>query len=264
MGKDYWKRMLLRGGENYSQNLELIKSILKENRGYVIEAPIDEYIILLFSGGMDSTILIDIIIRTWNCKVILLYFKRNSRNQKWEEKAVDFFFNFYKERYPLNLIELIKLDIEVPLRINKEFLDRSRQKIMGLPLRNSVMWNNTFAQTVYLSGKYDCTIRTVIVGSVKEDGTSPESGILAIMSQTLHTCIALGLWFYQLLAPFIDNSLKKVWSKKDLFAYARNNRIPVEKTRSCFCGDKDPCSECLACQNREKALSEFNKTFKSR
>ncbi len=73
MSEKYWRRMLAQGGKLYWANVKAIRNILIENRGYVVEIPEDEYVILLCSGGMDSVILIDLIIRKWNCNVILIY-----------------------------------------------------------------------------------------------------------------------------------------------------------------------------------------------
>ncbi|MHA1478640.1 MAG: hypothetical protein ACTSPU_10615, partial [Promethearchaeota archaeon] len=100
MNEEYWQRLLAQNSKLYGQNVNSIEAILVENRGYLRDIPQDEHVILIFSGGMDSTILIDVIIRKWNCKVILLYYKRKSKNQKWEEKAIDFFFDFYQKRFP--------------------------------------------------------------------------------------------------------------------------------------------------------------------
>ncbi len=262
MTEDYWRKLLTQNGKLYWENVKKIKELLVFNRGYVNEAPKDEYILLLCSGGMDSTILIDMAIKQWNCKVILVYFLRNAKNQKWEEKAIDFFNDFYKKRYPQNIVEYIKVNLEIPLRLNKEHLDRMRQKILGLPLRNTVMWGNAFAQAVYLSGKYKTTIRTVLVGSVEEDLTSPESGLLSVLSQMLHTCVATGLWYYQLMAPFIDESFGHIIRKVDLIQYAKNHQIPIDKSRSCFEADEQPCNKCLACKNRNNAYKIFTEMEK--
>ena len=258
MSEEYWRRLLEQNGKMYRQNVNSIKSILNENRGFAAEIPTNEHVLLLFSGGMDSTILVDLIVRKWNCKIIFLYFRRNARNQIFEEESVDFFFDFYKKRFPDNVLELQKLEIEIPSRVNKEYLDRDRQNIMGLPLRNSTMWDNSFAQAVFLSGKHKTTIRTIVVGSVKEDETSPESGILSILAYNLHICISMGVWYYQLLAPFIDGTMEQKFSKIDLLQYAKQFQIPIEKTRSCFGDNKKPCDSCLACQNRNNAYKEFN------
>jgi 7-cyano-7-deazaguanine synthase in queuosine biosynthesis len=257
--ENYWHDQLLHHGERYWENCAGIKQILLHNRGYVIEPPQNETVILLFSGGMDSTLLIDVLIRRWNCKVILLYFRRDAKNQHWEESSIDFFWNFFKTRWKDNLLELIKIDLQIPLRLNKNFLDRSRQKYFGLPLRNAVMWDNAFAQAVYLSGKYQTTIRSIIVGSVGEDETSPESGILAILGHTLSVCISLGLWYYQLVAPYLDGSLEKKYSKIDLIQYAKKYDIPLENTRSCFESTENPCGICLACKNRLNAYEDYKK-----
>jgi 7-cyano-7-deazaguanine synthase in queuosine biosynthesis len=253
----YWRDMLNRNGKNYLQNIYAIEEILTTNRGYVRDIPRDEIVIVLLSGGVDSVALIDILIGEWNCRVIPIYFQRNAKNQHWEELAFDYFYSFYLKKYPNNMLESLKLPIEIPTRINKQFLDRNRQKILGLPLRNSIMWNNAFTQAVYLSGKYKDTIRTVVVGSVLEDDASPESGLLGILSSTLNTCVCTGVWYYQILAPFLDGCLGKKWNKLDLLEYAHTNDIPIGKSRSCFGSEKEACGTCLACENRDKAIAKM-------
>jgi 7-cyano-7-deazaguanine synthase in queuosine biosynthesis len=250
----YWKRQYELNGAKYEQNVNTIAAALMDNRGYIFEDPVGETVIVMCSGGMDSITLVDVAIRRWKCNVIMLYFRRDAKNQKWEEQAVDFFYEFYKERHPENMLELVKLDIQIPSRVNKEHFDRVRQKIMGLPLRNATMWCNAFAQAVYLSGKYKTTIRTILVGSVMEDGDNPESGILSILAQTLLACIGMGLWYYQIRAPFIEG---KGWNKEDLIKHCRIHGIPIKKSRSCFGYDEEPCHECTACVNRDRAFEKF-------
>lgn len=255
MDEEYWRRMLELNGKSYQRNRELLKDFLIKNRGYLFEKPIDEIVIVLFSGGMDSATLINLIIKTWNVKVILLFFRRDAKNEKWEERAVDYFYEFYKGRYPEHVLELLKLDVQIPSRINKEYLDRSRQKVLGLPMRNATMWDNAITQAVYLSGKYKTTIRTILVGSVNDDLDSPESGPLSPLSQTVHACVCTGIWSWQIHPPLVDDSLRKGgFSKRDLIIYARKSNIPIEKTRSCFENTEEPCGECLACENRLSAF----------
>ncbi|NVM01557.1 MAG: 7-cyano-7-deazaguanine synthase [Candidatus Helarchaeota archaeon] len=260
MDEEYWRKMLNLYGKSYNKNMELLQDFLKLNRGYIFEKPIDEMVIVLCSGGMDSTILIDLVIKNWNSKVIIIYFKRDAKNEKWEERAVDFFYEFYKKRYPKNIVDLLKLRVQIPLRINKEYLDRTRQKILGLPMRNSTMWNNAIAQAVYLSGKYNTTIRTILIGSVKDDRDNPESGPLSLLSQTINTCICTAIWNWQIYSPLLDDSFKKGgFSKLDLIKYAQENDIRIEKTRSCFEKTEIPCRKCLACENRLIAFNEYRK-----
>ncbi|MHA1784400.1 MAG: 7-cyano-7-deazaguanine synthase [Candidatus Helarchaeota archaeon] len=259
--ENYWKRLLNYYGKTYNSNIQDIKHILIKNRGYVYEPPNGETVIILFSGGMDSTVLIDLVVKNWKCKIILLHFLRDAKNQQWENQAVDYFYNYYKNKFPKYLLELIKLKVQIPSRVNKEYMNKVRQKILGLPMRNSTMWNNAIAQAVYLSSKYHTTIRTILAGSVKDDLDSPESGPLALLSQTLHSCLCTATWNLQIWAPLTDDSFKNSgFSKLDLIKHAKNENIPIEKTRSCFGNQEEPCGECLACLNRDKAFQEFRKS----
>lgn len=269
MAENPWKRLLHRGGQYYWENVAALKALLARNRGYAWEPPRGEHVILLCSGGMDSTVLVDWVIRHWDCRVILLYFRRHSKNQRWEEEAVDFFHAFYRDRYPAHVVELVKLDVEVPSRLNKEYMDRERQAVFMLPMRNATLWTNAFTQAVYLSGKYDTTIRTVLVGSICEDLTTPESGVLALLAGTVLACVGMGLWFYQLLAPYYGgyptrDTAESAMDKVALLQYAREHAIPVERSRSCFGATEDPCNECLACINRNKAYARFQARDASR
>lgn len=259
MNEDYWFKKLDYNAEGYNARVVQIKQIIVGKRGYFFEKPIGETVIILFSGGMDSVTLVDLVIRYWKCNVILLYFRRDARNDAWEEKSVDFFHEFYKKRYPDNIIELVKLEIQIPSRVNKEYLDKTRKKIMGLPMRNATMWANAATQAVYLGGKYSETIRTIIVGSVPEDTTSPESGYLSVVSQALHACTCLGDWTFQFNAPLVDGSFKKGgYTKRELVKHCKENGIPLEKSRSCFSASETPCGKCLACENRINAFKEMD------
>ncbi|MHA1684014.1 MAG: 7-cyano-7-deazaguanine synthase [Promethearchaeota archaeon] len=261
MDEVYWQKMLNLNGLAYRKRAEAIRAILRETRGYTFEIPRGEIVLILYSGGMDSTPLIDLVIKSWGCRVILLYFRRDSRNQRWEEEAVDYFNGFYSKRYPGSILELVKLDIQIPSRVNKEYLEKSRKEIMGLPMRNATMWANATTQAVYLSGKYGETIRTILVGSVPDDHDNPESGYLSVLSQSLHTCICLGLWMYQFGAPLAGDSLKPGgYTKQELVAYSKENEIPIKKSRSCFSDSKIPCGTCLACKNRLHAFAEYEYT----
>ncbi|MFW9995501.1 MAG: 7-cyano-7-deazaguanine synthase [Candidatus Odinarchaeota archaeon] len=251
----YWQKILDYNGKYYQRNMNQLKEFLVLNRGYVFEPPRGETVIIMFSGGMDSTSLIDLVVKHWDCRVILLHFKRNSRNQQWEEIAVDYFSEFYGEKYPENILELIKLEVEIPLRVNKQYLDQNRKKILGLPMRNATMWNHAITQAVYLSGKYQTTIRTILAGSVIDDLDNPESGPLSLLSQTISACICTAVWNWQIHSPMVDDSFQFGGiSKADLVKYALDNSIPLERTRSCFDKTEEPCGECLACANRMKAF----------
>ena len=48
----------------------------------------------------------------------------------------------------------------------------------------------------------------------------------------------------KLAAPFIG------WSKKQVFAFCKSQRVPIDLTYSCEKGTREPCGECLSCKDR--------------
>lgn len=110
-GKDFYKTAFDYHCEKTEDNIRDISDILLKQRGYVYQEPKGETVILLFSGGMDSTTLIDMVIQKWGVKVIPLFFIRDAKNEKEEEKSVDYFYKYFKEKYPNNVLELVKLKI---------------------------------------------------------------------------------------------------------------------------------------------------------
>lgn len=253
--EETWIKQLKANGAVYRERVDEIKQVLIKARGYVFEKPIDEHVIILLSGGLDSTALVDLVASQWKAKIILVYFRREARNQVYEEAAVDFFHRFYKERYSELVVELLKIDAPVPAKVNRQFMDKTRQHVMGLPMRNATMWAMAVTQSVYLSEKYKTAVRTILTGSVNEDSDSPESGYLSVLSMSLHACICLGVWNVQVNAPLMDNSLRPGgYFKRDLVRHCKSHAIPIERTRSCFEASAEPCGKCLACKNREAAF----------
>ena len=64
---------------NYSSNVIRIENILKRERGYASRPPINEEAVVLMSGGLDSTVMVNKIIEDWNVKVFPLFVRRGSK-----------------------------------------------------------------------------------------------------------------------------------------------------------------------------------------
>jgi 7-cyano-7-deazaguanine synthase len=248
--------------KNYKMNTSLLEDVLLQERGYVTRIPRGEDVVVLYSGGLDSTVMIDMLIKEWDVKVHPLYVKRGARAEKQEEKAVDYYYDYYKQKYPSNIGELAKINYQVPPEEFKKDFPPELAKTQGHPLRNSTLQNLAVMYCVSIDGKYNKQgksrkVRTIISGSIGEDGTEPELGLLSLRSQTLNTCIQMGDWEWQIVSPFTDTIIRdKPLYKKDLIKYAAANNIPLEYTRTCFSADEEADGSCFACQKRLKAFEE--------
>ena len=241
--------------KNYINNLETIEGILVNERGYPSRKPGGEDVVVICSGGLDSSIMLDIVIKEYGCKVHPLFFRRGATNEKLEEAAFDFFVDFYRHKYPINMRNPGKIEYQIPPKQLKGDFPKELAMTVGHPLRNSTMQNLAVMYAVSLDGKYDIKVRTVFTGSVGEDNTEPETGLLSLRAQTLNTCINLGDWGWQVTSPLTDTALREEpIFKTQLIEYALERGIPLEKTRTCFGGEEEACGTCGACVKRLDAF----------
>lgn len=249
------KRRVRHAQRMYGENVRSLEKMLKHERGCAARKPYDEDVVVLCSGGLDSSVMIDMVIREYSAKVHPLFIKRGARAERHEEAAFDFFMQFYGERFPRNVFKSSKLVVPVPPPEFKEYFPKELSQTIGLPLRNSTLENFAVMYAVALNGKYGLNIRTVLTGSVGDDSTEPELGLLSLRSQTVNTCIQMGDWEWQITSPLIDPVLQQnpVY-KGDLIVYAREHEIPLDKTRSCFSDVVVADGTCGACQKRLKAF----------
>ncbi|MBU0666027.1 MAG: 7-cyano-7-deazaguanine synthase [Nanoarchaeota archaeon] len=243
--------------KNYQANIQKINNILMAERGFISRTPKDEDVVMLCSGGLDSIVMVDKVISEWNSRVHLLFFKRGARAEKHEEEAFDYFELFYKRKYSEKMGAVKKFDYQIPPKSFKNSFPKEWAQTIGHPLRNSTMQNLAVNYAAALNGKYDLNIKTILSGSVAEDGTEPELGLLSLRTQTLNTCVQMGDWEWQITSPMTDPELvTKPIYKTDLIIYAMNNFIPLDRTRTCFSSDEKADGTCFACKKRLKAFED--------
>jgi 7-cyano-7-deazaguanine synthase in queuosine biosynthesis len=240
---------------NYQTRLKQIEELLMSERGFVFEVPHDENVMTLISGGLDSSLIPDLIIKEWNVHVYPVLFKRGQRAEKYEEKAFDFFVKFYKERYPNKIADPIKIEASIPPKEVKPYVSKERLNMLGHRMRNSTMINYSIMYAGALNDEYNLDIRTILVGSVADDVNSPESGLLTLRTQNYSVCEQTREWNWQITSPYTEPTIRqRPLDKADLILYAHDNKIPLENTRSCFSEYEIADGTCFACVKRLKAF----------
>ena len=241
------RKRVAKAQKNYSLNIDIIEDILIRERGYVFREPIEKDVVVLCSGGLDSMIMIDMIIKQWDSKVHPLFFRRGAKAEKLEEKAFDFFMDFYDKKYPEKVGEPLKLDYYITPKELKGNMPKEILLTTGYPLRNATMQNIA----VMYATSLDENIDTIVSGAVGDDNTEPDSGVLGFRSQTLNTCMMMGDWKWQITSFLTEPTMiSNPQYKADLIEYAMEEDLPLEKTRTCFTAEGIACGECSACQKR--------------
>ena len=230
-----------------------------QERNFIIDIRKGDSVVLLISGGLDSVITLSYIVEKFDLNVYPLFIKRGARAEEKELEAAQYYIKFYQERYGEKVKDLFILnDEDIPAKQLKNDFPKERMKAIGHPLRNSTLQNYAVMYATYVNAKYNENIRTILTGSVGDDTTCPELSILSLRSQNLNVCINLGDWNWQITSPLIDPELTdRIIFKKDLILWAKEKKIPLNKTRTCVSDTEIADGTCSECKRRLKVFREM-------
>jgi len=179
----------------------------------VPESPL---VLLLASGGIDSTALLDFYIRN-DSYVECIHFQYNQPNAKSERKAFE---NIIKHYHVKGRV----FDLKIPMaQRNDELIGRNVFFVLGagaLGISPSRISIGIHSDSEY----YDCTKEFLFDCQRILDGYY--AGLVKVE------------------APFID------FTKVDIIKYCMKYDVPLNMTYSCFRQNNPPCGKCPSCQDR--------------
>lgn len=233
--------------ENHNKK---IRDILIEKRGYDIKTPKDENVILLMTGGLDSSIGAELCIKKWNTTIYPLYIKRGATAQQWELESLEKVYKYLSKKYPSKINPPFFIDSKIPASEIKIGLKQERVFTRGHPLRNTIIQMYAVQYGVMLNDQ-DIQVESILTGSVGSD-FFPGSRQIDLQLNTLTVCQNLEEWQWQILSPFHMDLLNNVkpLKKIDLIKWGSKNKFPFELTRTCTRSGKIACGECNECKER--------------
>jgi len=182
----------------------------------MIELSNSEKILLLASGGIDSTALLDFYLKH-NNNVECIHFQYGQPNAQSEKTAIEKITEYYKVKK-----RIINLDI-IMARRNDEFIGRNAFFILATSALG--ISPARIALGIHSGSRYyDCTKDFLNDCQRILDGYF--AGVVKIE------------------APFID------FTKSDIIRYCKKYKVPVELTYSCFRQNYPPCGNCPSCLDR--------------
>ena len=204
-----------------------------------------EKVVLTWSGGIDSTSLIPILIQEQGVEVFPIYVDWGITTKR-EIAVIRRYERIFRERYGNKLHDLFITDrCVIPPKNLQEFYTREQVSKKGLPLRNS-----NFANLAAIYA-HAMDINTVIVGSNKTD-RFPDNSLEFWTAKQVELRIALERPNFQILPllKIID------FGKKESILYCYNLGIDLRYTWSCWGNAKQECGECPSCKSKMKAYQE--------
>ncbi len=239
-----------------------VDNILKIRRMRIVKMPeAGTSVVVIHSGGMDSTTNIAILMEEFGLKVYPLFINRGQTNLKYERVAVKYFDKYFSERFPELYTKSVEVEINTPpkaykndLRATRDLEDnlQSRQRI-AFPARNPIMILTAaeYAYSLQVKGVFP---KTIFISCMKEDPPR-HSTLTAIRMANLLVCQIMGDYLWQVIALPIEREFENFYGKEVYVKWADEHGIPLEKTRSCYRNQEKHCGKCYpACENRKKAF----------
>ncbi len=200
---------------------------------------LNEKIVVLWSGGLDSTGLIKIILNNYEGEVFPLFLKHGQRNTEFESKSVEhytkIFFKDYKSRFHEPFI--VTTDIPAPEFKKHNFESRTY-------LRNSDMINNAIR---FAAGK---NISTIVLATFDYDMGDGQPKFFKIKEQETEIAIPYKV---RIFSPFFEGDFP-CNTKPGLIDYCKKLGFDLSYTRSCYESSEFPCEKCPACTVRQEAF----------
>lgn len=207
------------------------------------ERPQGRKCIVIWSGGIDSTVEIALLIEKFDYEVFPLFIRRGQKNLKEEEASVNFFSILFKEKYSERFHKTFFLEHEIPPKQLKQLLHNGAHI-----MRNSDIINDGVRYAAINN------IKTVFTGSNTTD-TASDSHEKFYLIKTQEVQYALQDKNWVISSKYFQLG----WGKKDIIKWGFDNNIPLYRTWSCWESVKKDleilhCGTCEACKARKNAF----------
>ncbi len=258
--------------------LQQLDKIFLTKRKQVFRIPKKgESVILLLSGGLDSTNLWNILMGKYGLHVYPVHFLDPNYFFKGEEESICYYSKVFKELYP-DLFHPVEIMRTSSHRLLKTLQSAAVISDIGLVIRNLVynresdnykvsisyetnpFYNyffNAYAYAQRLRASQAKDLNTIIVGLLPEDTALHRNSTLTVLrSINLSLCTILGDFSWQLTGA-IEEDKKFYLPRKVLIKYAINKKINLGHTWSCMENFKIQCGKCGPCVIRRDAFKQM-------
>lgn len=246
------------------EDLKRITSIEKELlkiRGYIFKMPPrNSDVILLLSGGLDTVVIWDILMRIYKLNVYPLFIRRGQIRMPVEERSVDYFASVYQKMHPNYFHSPKKVTTFIPpLEIRWDitkfgtFPINEKLECRGIPMYSSLLSSYAVQYAYYLEIKYALKPYTIFCGYVPGDGRYLRyENLTSLRSNTYNIITLTGEKSWQFTALAIERELGFSLSKYDFVKYSHSYNIPIEHAYSCIKYSFYHCGICMYCKSKKE------------
>ena len=269
---------------NKAENSKLIKhfdNILVKMRGFIFRLPPkNQHVICLASGGLDTTVVMGVLMSKYNLQVHPLYLERHLENSRKIWHSLLKISERLKRQFPKLYHSPIRISYRIPPeeinlpyvvrspneRIFKSFFGNNTQfgheRIIdmdghkqGIPLQqvHYAAVGMHYAQYLFETKGINC--KTIIGGSLPSNTEWYIYESLTVnRAITLLLCLQYNDFSWQFTSYPMERELGNYFDKDEIVRLGKKYRLPMDKTWSCWLSGKYHCGECTSCKLRKNSF----------
>lgn len=207
----------------------------------VIKELLDNDVVVLWSGGPDSTGLIHLLLSS-NYKgcIYPLFINRGQRNQEYEKKSILYYSSKFKtfDRFK----DWFEVNSKIPPKEFDNFNDDAKYAI-----RNSDIINQGVRYAIQNN------IKTVLLATFENENQFNDGSKNYLEAKTKEVQVGTNLYNFTIFSPFHNNKFPQ--SKSELIKIC-SKKLDLSNTRSCYEDQENHCGECKSCKNRHSSFME--------
>jgi 7-cyano-7-deazaguanine synthase in queuosine biosynthesis len=236
--------------------LNILDTFLIKRRGYVVKMPSEgSAVAVCMSGGADSIVNIDILLREFKLNVYPFFVDRGQKNYVYEKQAVDYFDSLFHKNYPDLYHPVREIQVTTPGLVYKSLLTHELTKDhISYPSRNSIIFL-TGAEYAYSLRTEGVNIHHLFAAHVSSD-TSMHCSLTWTRLTNLTICHIMNDYQWQFISIPIERELGNFYDKDVLVRYAQQHDLPLELTRTCVMSSEIQCGKCPCCWDRRRCFAE--------
>lgn len=261
-----------------NESLHIIGAVEKEMRAirsFVIKIPKPgASVILLYSGGIDSTVAWAVLMHVYKLRVFPLFVSQG--NTQEQAQIVRYYSDFFQKRYPslFHVPFVVKQSI-VPAEFKKIYhtTQLHQEALLNLyfpltgQLRGPFLGANTLTvwhamyYMRYLELTDNLKIDTVFNGITSKDGIWLHGQSFTFLRLMMASLVSFTQNVnVQFISPFFEKETGFFATKKQIIHMAATLDIPLAETTSCYNNDRVNCGTCLGCLSRKKGFASAHRT----
>jgi hypothetical protein len=262
-----------------------IEKFLISKRGYVFKIPLPNTpVILLYSGGLDSTIIWMYLMKVYNLIVYPLVLIRKESLFPYfslQAKSIRYYSKLLKTQYPKLyqppfIAKYYTPQPKIKQLILKHSLNSPTFLLNQYNPDTNIIGYESWGQTTTFSSvaldylrllqiQHNQEVNTVFSASTSSDGLGIQHQTLtAHRLAMLNLCVSAQQYQLQFCSPAIEPQINTFIGKSELVEWAKKNNLDLKRTDSCDRNRYFHCGQCTGCYGRiywQQLAKYQDKTF---